>query len=58
MWIADEDAAIPQVSLESLEQRLSGSDKEQFLRFLRSMLKWLPEERKTAKQLLEDPWLL
>ncbi|KAJ5640608.1 hypothetical protein N7528_000233 [Penicillium herquei] len=56
-WIADEDAIVPQVSLGSLEKRLSGSEKEQFISFLKSMLRWLPEERKTAKQLLDDPWL-
>ncbi|KKZ61984.1 non-specific serine/threonine protein kinase [[Emmonsia] crescens] len=57
-WIAHKDAAIPSISLESLEKRLSGQDKESFIQFLKSMLKWLPEERKTARQLLEDPWLL
>ncbi|THC93688.1 hypothetical protein EYZ11_006832 [Aspergillus tanneri] len=57
-WVALEDATVPSVSLESLERRLSGQEKESFLRFMRSMLKWLPEERKTANQLLQDPWLL
>ncbi|KAJ5934500.1 hypothetical protein N7466_004047 [Penicillium verhagenii] len=57
-WIAHEDALVPQESLESLEKRLSGGERESFLRFLRSMLKWLPEDRKTARQLLDDPWLL
>lgn len=57
-WIAHDDAAVPPISLEDLEKRLSGSEKECFLDFLRSMLKWLPEERRTAKQLLDNPWLL
>ncbi|KFZ06297.1 hypothetical protein V501_07577 [Pseudogymnoascus sp. VKM F-4519 (FW-2642)] len=57
-WIAQEDAAIPLVSLDSLEKRLSGQEKQLFIQFMRSMLKWMPEERKTAKQLLDDPWLL
>jgi len=57
-WIAHAEATVPPISLESLEERLSGSEKELFIHFLRSMLKWLPEERKTARQLLEDPWLL
>ncbi|KAJ6036063.1 hypothetical protein N7540_000342, partial [Penicillium herquei] len=57
-WIAHEDAVVPPISLESLEKRLSGTEKESFLCFLRSMLSWLPEERKTARQLLEDPWLV
>lgn len=57
-WIANDDAAVPSVSLESLEKRLVGREKELFIQFMRSMLKWLPEERKTAKELLDDPWLL
>ncbi|KAF9239208.1 hypothetical protein DTO013E5_7855 [Penicillium roqueforti] len=58
IWTAHEDAVMPWDSLESLEMRLSDCEKESFLRFLRSMLKWLPEERMTARQLLDDPWLL
>ncbi|KAJ5399843.1 hypothetical protein N7465_010332 [Penicillium sp. CMV-2018d] len=57
-WIAHEVAAVPPTSLESLENRLSGTEKESFLHFLRSLLKWLPEERRAARQLLDDPWLL
>ncbi|KAJ5562376.1 hypothetical protein N7535_003171 [Penicillium sp. DV-2018c] len=57
-WIAHEEAAVPPITLESLENRLVGTEKESFLRFIRTMLKWLPEERRTARQLLDDPWLL
>ncbi|GFF68149.1 serine/threonine-protein kinase SRPK [Aspergillus lentulus] len=57
-WIAHEDAALPLVSLESLEKRLSGQEKELYLQSMSPMLKWLPEERWTARQLLEHPWLL
>ncbi|KAK4990725.1 hypothetical protein LTR66_006728 [Elasticomyces elasticus] len=32
-------------------------DKELFLYFMRRMLCWLPEDRATAKELMEDPWL-
>ena len=28
-----------------------------FLEFVRKMLRWVPEERASAKELLEDPWL-
>ena len=44
-------------SLEKSEEYLEGRDKEDFLVFVRSMLQWRPEDRKTAKQLLNDPWL-
>jgi serine/threonine protein kinase len=27
-----------------------------FLDFVRGMLAWRPEDRKTARELLEDPW--
>ena len=43
--------------LEDIETRLTGREKELFFNFMREMLKWLPEERKAAKALLEDPWL-
>ncbi|KAE8149113.1 kinase-like protein [Aspergillus avenaceus] len=56
-WIAHHEMSVPSVSLGALEKRLSGQEKESFLAFMRSMLKWMPEERKTAKQLLEHPFL-
>ncbi|KAE8133555.1 kinase domain protein [Aspergillus pseudotamarii] len=57
-WIAHHEAPIPTLSLDTLEKRLSGEEKELFLAFITSMLRWMPEERKTAKQLLEHPFLL
>ncbi|KAK2839345.1 hypothetical protein FQN49_006230 [Arthroderma sp. PD_2] len=55
-WIAD--CPIPQgKSLEKAELVLAGRNKEMFLNFMRGMLTWRPEDRKTAKELLEDPWL-
>lgn len=52
------DAKIPQLSFESEEENLDSQDKSLFLGFMKSMLRWLPEERKTAQELLEeDPWL-
>lgn len=36
---------------------LEGGDKQEFLNFAQKMLQWLPEKRKSAKELLEDPWL-
>lgn len=49
---------MPSVSLNTLEKRLVGREEEDFIRFMKSMLTWLPEKRKTAKELLDDPWLL
>jgi serine/threonine-protein kinase SRPK3 len=45
------------MSLEKSELRLRGKNKEMFLKLMRGMLQWHPEDRKTAKQLLGDPWL-
>ncbi|PYI11487.1 kinase-like protein [Aspergillus sclerotiicarbonarius CBS 121057] len=50
--------SIPNHDLESREERQEGGEKEDFLRFLRRMLCWLPEERATANELLFDPWLM
>jgi serine/threonine-protein kinase SRPK3 len=55
-WKAEVD--VPQdTSLEQSEEFLEGKNKEMFLVFMRGMLQWRPEDRKTAKELLEDPWL-
>ena len=42
---------------ESSITRIRGKDKELFIDFVKKMICWLPEERWTAKQLLEHPWL-
>jgi hypothetical protein len=43
--------------LEKAEQFLKGRNKAMFLEFVRGMLAWWPEDRKTAAELLKDPWL-
>ena len=48
---------IPDISSESLEEQLSGENKSSFLDLVRKMLRWVPEERETAEQLLGHPWL-
>ncbi|PYI11064.1 CMGC protein kinase [Aspergillus sclerotiicarbonarius CBS 121057] len=54
----NQDIDIPQYGgLESSEEFLEGRNKDMFLNFMRGMLQWRPEDRKTAKELLEDPWL-
>ncbi|KUM61138.1 hypothetical protein ACN42_g5967 [Penicillium freii] len=53
-----QDIEIPTgVSLELSEKFREGRNKEMFIAFMRGMLQWLPEDRKTAKDLLQDPWL-
>jgi serine/threonine protein kinase len=42
---------------ESKTPHLSGDDKTLFINFAKRMLAWMPEERATAKELLNDPWL-
>ncbi|TKA47002.1 hypothetical protein B0A49_13088 [Cryomyces minteri] len=44
-------------SLDQLEENLKGRRKELFVNFMTPMLQWVPENRKTAKELLDDPWL-
>ena len=49
---------VPQgTSLERSEEYLEGKNKDMFLVFMRGMLQWRPEDWKTAKGLLEDPWM-
>ncbi|KZF22072.1 serine/threonine-protein kinase [Xylona heveae TC161] len=49
-------APIPHArTLEALETE--SENKSGFLQFLRKALTWMPEERATAKELLQDPWL-
>ena len=53
-----ETAPISTSNLEHREMRLEGHEKDDFLRFLQRMLRWDPEERPSAKELLFDPWLM
>jgi hypothetical protein len=45
------------VTLEMSEEFLEGEDKKMFLSFMRKMLQWRPEDRRTAGELFLDPWL-
>ncbi|RDW61699.1 uncharacterized protein DSM5745_10371 [Aspergillus mulundensis] len=57
-WKQDAEVPIPKgVSLDTSEEYLEGENKELFLQFMRGMLQWRPEDRKTTKDLLSDPWL-
>ncbi|KGO70658.1 hypothetical protein PITC_055490 [Penicillium italicum] len=48
---------IPSRSLEDTAPFLEEKDRESFLSFVRQMLNWLPEERKTARELMDHPFL-
>ena len=45
-------------TLEDRVTSFTGKDKVLFLNLVRKMLTWLPEDRATAQDLLQDPWLL
>mgnify|MGYP001574531387 CR=1 FL=1 len=51
------DVKVEETSLEEEEENLHGEEKKVFLGFLRGMVQWVPEERKTARELMDDPWL-
>ncbi|KAI1154449.1 putative serine/threonine-protein kinase [Nemania diffusa] len=42
---------------DAVPECVTDDDKSLFLNFMRRMLCWLPEDRATAKELKEDPWL-
>ncbi|BAE58736.1 unnamed protein product [Aspergillus oryzae RIB40] len=52
------EARVPATfKFENLIRNIHGDDKRMFIEFVSKMIKWRPEERSTAKELLEDPWL-
>ncbi|PWY75410.1 CMGC protein kinase [Aspergillus heteromorphus CBS 117.55] len=53
-------APIPDITLESLGAKFKEEerDKQGFYRFLRKALQWKPEDRPTARELINDEWLL
>lgn len=40
------------------EQQFSGEDKRLFLKFLRRIFRWLPDDRPTAEELAYDDFLM
>ncbi|PQK17463.1 hypothetical protein BB8028_0007g06580 [Beauveria bassiana] len=49
---------IPQdLKFENTVSMISGQEKTKFLEFVKKMVRWNPEERSTASNLLKDPWL-
>ena len=58
-WKGAGGVAVPEMSLERAEVVLEGTkEKGQFLDFMRSMLRWLPEERRRPAELLSHPWFI
>ncbi|AEO69494.1 uncharacterized protein THITE_2146465 [Thermothielavioides terrestris NRRL 8126] len=55
-WIAA--TPLPEQSLETRERRLEGRDQELLLKFVRKLLRWLPEDRPSAQDLFEDEFLI
>jgi len=55
--ILRKDLVQPGKSLADTVTELEGNEKEVFLDFASCMLHWLPEKRKTAKELLKHPFL-
>ncbi|KAB8212800.1 hypothetical protein BDV33DRAFT_210847 [Aspergillus novoparasiticus] len=51
------DDLIPTRKLEETVPSLETGDREAFLSFIKQMLAWLPEKRKTARELTEHPFL-
>ncbi|KAG8626011.1 hypothetical protein KVT40_006412 [Elsinoe batatas] len=54
-WIGK--VAIPQMTLDGLEQRLEHEDKARFLSLMRKLLRWKPEDRPSWEELSRDDWL-
>lgn len=44
-------------NFDTVINNIHGEDKRMFIEFVKRMIKWRPEERSTAKELLDDPWL-
>ncbi|KAI7240758.1 hypothetical protein KC330_g1014 [Hortaea werneckii] len=55
-WGKSGSKGVPDISFEALLERLEGEDKVYALDFVGRIFRWKPEERSTAKELLEHPF--
>ncbi|RMY71661.1 hypothetical protein D0863_04990 [Hortaea werneckii] len=55
-WRNPGSKGMPDISFEALLERLEGEDKATALDFVERIFRWKPEERSTAKQLLDHPF--
>lgn len=55
-WIAA--TPIPDQSLETRENQLTGNGQELLLAFIRKILCWLPDERPAAQDIFEDEYIM
>uniref|UniRef100_A0A8H7K547 Protein kinase domain-containing protein n=1 Tax=Bionectria ochroleuca TaxID=29856 RepID=A0A8H7K547_BIOOC len=55
--ILRKDLLTERMKLADMVTEMAGDEKEMFLDFASCMLQWLPEKRKTAKELLGHPLL-
>lgn len=51
------DDLVPARNLEDIVPSAVEEERHSFLSFIRAMITWLPEERKTARELIEHPFL-
>ena len=56
-WRCPASKGMPNISFENLLERLDGEDKTAALDFVECIFKWKPEERSTAKELLQHPFI-
>jgi len=49
---------VPDRSLEDTITHIDGEQKAEFLRFMRRILQWVPEDRPTAAERLQDPFMV
>ena len=48
---------VPNMSFETSISQICGEENLRFINFVKKILVWRPKDRKTAKELLDDPWL-